>query len=176
MNGNDANGFQEKPDRYEENKNMSCKSYELVRRFARATLVSVLGLATIGGLSLLTSCQQQPSDEQLREQAAQATQRAKEGSKEVLQNARVAAANAARQVDAVAAGVKEGMKSDSPREARIDINSASQDELASLPGISAHKAKQIQEHRPYASTHQLVSRGVLTASEYDAIAAKLAAR
>lgn len=155
---------------------MSCESYKQVQRFARATLVSVLGIAAAGSLSLLTSCQQQPSDEQIREQAAQATQRAKEGSKEVLQNARIAAANAARQVDDVAAGVKKGMKSDSPGGTRIDINSASQDELASLPGISAPKAKQIQEHRPYASTHQLVSRGVVTESEFDAIASKVAAR
>jgi DNA uptake protein ComE-like DNA-binding protein len=156
---------------------MSCESSELVRKFARATLASVLAVFAAGSLGLLTSCQQQqPSDEQIREQAAQATQRAKEGTKQIVQDARVAAANAARQVDDVAAGVKEGMKSDHSAGARTDLNSASQSELASLPGISSHKAEEIREHRPYASTHQLVSRGVLTESQYDAIASKVTAR
>lgn len=155
---------------------MSCESSELVRKFARATLASVLAVFAAGSLGLLTSCQQQPSDEQIREQAAQATQRAKEGTKQIVQDARVAAANAARQADDVAAGVKEGMKSDHSADGRTDLNSASQSELASLPGISSHKAKEIREHRPYASTHQLVSRGVLTESQYDAIASKVTAR
>lgn len=155
---------------------MSCESYELVRKFVRATLASILAIFAAGSLSLLTSCQQQPSDEQIREQAAQATQRAKEGTKQVVQQARTAAANAERQVDDVAAGVREGMKSDHPAHSRTDLNSASQSELASLPGISAQKAKEIQEHRPYTSPHQLVARGVLTESEYDAISSKVTAR
>ena len=46
--------------------------------------------------------------------------------------------------------------------ARIDLNNASEADLASLPGISVVKARQIIQHRPYTSTHDLVKSGVLT--------------
>ena len=36
--------------------------------------------------------------------------------------------------------------------ARLDLNSASEADLTSLPGISVRKARQIIDHRPYTST------------------------
>ncbi len=132
------------------------------------------------GLSCLTACTSKPgtmSDEQLREQAAQATEKAKEQSKEVLQNARVAAANAEQKVNAISAGVQQGLHGNTSGAASpTDLNSASEGELAELPGISAAKARQIIHHRPYSSPHQLVDRGVLTEDQFGAISPEVTAQ
>ena len=59
---------------------------------------------------------------------------------------------------------------------RLDLNSASQADLESLPGISAGKARQIIEHRPYTSSHDLVKSGLLTERQFDDIAPKVTVR
>lgn len=146
------------------------------RHFVRAKYV--LTLSTIAGLTLLTSCNNPPpSDQHLQEQAAQATEQAKQQSKEALEEARIAAANAERAVNDVAAGVKQGLHNDNgpAGRGRIDINDASEADLASLPGISLSKARQIIHHRPYASTHDLVKAGLLTQQQFDDIAPKVTA-
>ena len=106
---------------------------------------SFLAVATVVGLAFLAACNPPASDQHLQEQAAQATEQAKQGSKEALADARVAAANAEQAVNDVAAGVKQGLdsKSTPAGSARLDLNDASEADLASLPGISVSKAKQI---------------------------------
>ena len=144
------------------------------QRFDRVNYV--LALSTLAGLTFLTACNNPPrSDQHLQEQAAQATEQAKQQSKEALAQARVAAANAERTVDDVAAGVKQGLHSDTaaPNTARIDLNDASEADLASLPGISLGKARQIIQHRPYVSSHDLVKSGLLTEHQFDEIAPKV---
>src|SRR5271156_2715493 len=117
-----------------------------------------LAIAIVTSLGFLTACNPPASDQHLQDQAAQATEQAKQGSKEALADARVAAANAERAVNDVAAGVKQGIANKTPagEGSRLDLNGASEDDLASLPGISAGKARQIVEHRPYTSSHDLV--------------------
>jgi DNA uptake protein ComE-like DNA-binding protein len=135
----------------------------------------LLAIAMIAGLPFLASCNPPASDQHLQEQAAQATETAKQQSKEALAQAQVAAANAERAVNDVAAGVKRGLNSNTAPAggAPIDLNSASQTDLASLPGISLGKAKQIINHRPYASPHDLVKSGLLTEQQFDDIAPKV---
>jgi DNA uptake protein ComE-like DNA-binding protein len=70
-----------------------------------------------------------------------------------------------RDTKAVAEGVKEGLSS----KKSVDLNKASKDDLASLPGISEQKAQRIVAERPYANTHQLVTRHVLSENEYGQI-------
>jgi DNA uptake protein ComE-like DNA-binding protein len=137
-----------------------------------------LAIAMIAGLPFLASCNPPTSDQHLQEQAAQATETAKQESKEALAQAQVAAANAERAVNDVAAGVKQGLNSNTAPAggARIDLNSASELDLASLPGISLMKARQIIDHRPYASSHDLVKSGVLTERQFDDIAPKVTVR
>jgi DNA uptake protein ComE-like DNA-binding protein len=133
-------------------------------------------ILTLAGLAFLTACTPPTSDQHLQEQAAQATESAKQQSKEALAQARVAAGNAERAVNDVAEGVKQGFDNHGVPAGRVDINSASAADLASLPGISAGKASQIVQHRPYVSTHDLVKSGLLTESQFEAIAAGVTAR
>lgn len=51
----------------------------------------------------------------------------------------------------------------------MDLNSASESQLAALPGVGAGKAAKIVAMRPYAGKNQLVSKGILSAEEYAAI-------
>ncbi len=135
----------------------------------------ILAISTLMGVAFLSSCNNPPaSDQRLQEQAAQATEAAKQQSKEALAQARVAAANAEQTVNDVAAGVKQGLNAKTPADsARVDLNDASEADLTSLPGISVVKARQIIQHRPYTSTHGLVTSGVLTEHQFDEIAPKV---
>lgn len=67
-----------------------------------------------------------------------------------------------RDTKAIAEGLKDGLSS----KRSIDLNKASKADLASLPGVSAQKAVRIISERPYANTHQLVTRHVLSDDEY----------
>ncbi len=59
--------------------------------------------------------------------------------------------------------------------ATVDINSASKEELAALPGIDASMAKKIIDNRPYESPEDLVSKEVLTQAQYDQIKSRITA-
>ena len=134
-------------------------------------------LSTIALSALLAACQPPSSDQHLQDQAAKATEEAKQQSKEALAQARVAAGNAERAVDDVAAGVKQGLHNDTPGSTgRVNINDASTIDLAALPGISLVKAKEIVDHRPYGSTHELVKDGLLSEPQFAEVAPKITAR
>jgi DNA uptake protein ComE-like DNA-binding protein len=70
-----------------------------------------------------------------------------------------------RDTKAVAQGVKDGLSN----KRSIDLNKASKQDLASLPGLDDRKADRIVAERPFANTHQLVSRRILTEEEYSRI-------
>ena len=137
----------------------------------------VLAVAAVLGITFLTACTPPANDQHLQEQAAQATEQAKQGSKEALADARVAAKNAEQAVNDVAAGVKKGLDDKTPDgSARVDLNSASDADLTALPGISLRKAREIVDHRPYASSHDLVKDGLLTEAQFEEIAPKVTVR
>jgi DNA uptake protein ComE-like DNA-binding protein len=97
---------------------------------------------------------QAPSQDQVREKAADATAAIKRDTKSVAQ------------------GIKEGWS----RDKNLDINSASRDQLKTLPGIDDAKARLIIDHRPYPTTRALVVKKVLSKAEFDQIADKVQAR
>ena len=139
--------------------------------------ISLLTVATILGMTVLTACNPPADDQRLKEQAAQATEQAKQGSKEALADARVAAKNAEQAVNDVAAGVKKGLDDKTPDgRAPVDLNSASGADLTALPGISVRKAREIIDHRPYTSSHDLVKDGLLTEAQFEEIASKVTVR
>jgi DNA uptake protein ComE-like DNA-binding protein len=71
-----------------------------------------------------------------------------------------------RDTKAIVEGVKEGMGSDSKA---LNINKASREDLLTLPGVSERDADRIIAARPYGDAHDLVSRKVISAAEYDKI-------
>ena len=52
---------------------------------------------------------------------------------------------------------------------KIDINTATADQLKAFPGIGDAYSKRIIDGRPYANKGQLVSKGVLPQGTYDKI-------
>jgi DNA uptake protein ComE-like DNA-binding protein len=102
--------------------------------------------AALLSLSLGVACSNQSPD-QIRQKTAEET------------------ATIKRDTKAVAQGVKEGLSNKST----VDLNKASKDDLASLPGITPHRADRIIAERPFASSHQLVTRSILSEDEYSQI-------
>jgi DNA uptake protein ComE-like DNA-binding protein len=60
-------------------------------------------------------------------------------------------------------------KADATRKEKIDINSASAAELATLPGIGEVRSKAIVKGRPYKGKDDLVQKKILTQGVYDKI-------
>ena len=58
----------------------------------------------------------------------------------------------------------------------VDINSASQKELMTLPGITEAEAKKIIAGRPFASKAHLVSRNIIDDGSYQAISKLIVAK
>jgi len=104
-------------------------------------------------LALLAGCAQKETPQQLQQQTAQATAEAKSD------------------VKAVAAGIREGLNRDRP----VDINTASRGQLVSLPGVSEPEASKVIAARPYKETGELVTRHVMSKTEYDRIADRITA-
>ena len=143
------------------------------------TLFRLIALVSCLTLLSLAACSTKPqSDQEIKQQAAQTTEQVKAGAKQAAADAKVAAANAEREANDIAAGVKEGIHGNASANSSgaVDINSASAARLATLPGISADRARRIVSNRPYASPHELVSKGVLTRAEYDQISGQIVAR
>lgn len=70
-----------------------------------------------------------------------------------------------RDAKAVAEGVKEGMG----REKAVNINKASREDLLTLPGLTEREADRIISERPFENAHDLVTRRVISESEYEKI-------
>jgi DNA uptake protein ComE-like DNA-binding protein len=90
----------------------------------------------------------------------------------IRENTAKATAAATRDVKAVAKGVVEGLREKGP----VNINRASADDLATLPGIDDATANKIIAGRPYQNSYDLVKRHLITKAEYDHIANRIAAK
>jgi DNA uptake protein ComE-like DNA-binding protein len=119
-----------------------------------------------------TSAQSQESkDEKAREQVANATQKVKEESRVAAKNLDEAAHQAAHDAKVAAQGAKEGWNS--KEIGTMNLNSASKTQLESLPGLSARQSDEVINNRPYSSTHDLVTKGIISEPEYERIADRL---
>ena len=73
---------------------------------------------------------------------------------------------------AVAAGVREGWSRDKP----LNVNTATREQLMSLPDVTDAEADRVIAGRPYDDPSQLVTRRILPKSKYDKIADRLIAK
>ena len=105
-------------------------------------------------LAGLVGCRPNQSPQELKEKTAHATAELKTDAK------------------AVAAGVREGWS----RDKALNVNTATHEQLISFPGITGAQADRVVEGRPYDDPSQLVTRGILSKSEYDKIADRLTAK
>jgi DNA uptake protein ComE-like DNA-binding protein len=60
--------------------------------------------------------------------------------------------------------------------AQIDINSASKQDLMTLPGIGDALAQKIIDNRPYKGKNQLVSKKIIPQATYDKISDQIIAK
>jgi DNA uptake protein ComE-like DNA-binding protein len=86
----------------------------------------------------------------------------KDNPDEIRQRTAEATATMRRDTQAVVDGVKEGMG----RQGAVNINKASREDLLALPGITEREADRIIASRPFANTHDLVRRRVISEDEY----------
>ena len=137
-----------------------------------------------GGLmvSLAAGCMRphETEDERLRRQTAEDTRQLRHDAQNAGVEARKAADKAQKAAQDIVAGVRQGWQEGAPPgsahhgAARLNVNTATVEQLAALPGISTATARRIVHKRPYASTDELVSRRAMTNAEYDRVSDRLA--
>ncbi len=133
-------------------------------------------VALLAGGMCVSGCTRQ-DNAKIQQDTAQATQQAKQETQQAAQNTKQALASAEGAVNAAADGLKQGIKAhtgpmgDSSNSSvgktpagKIDLNSASHDQLIGLPGISDAKADAIS----------VVAKGILTPTQYHRIALDVA--
>ena len=109
---------------------------------------------TILLLALLAGCTPQQNPQDLKEKTAQETAMVK------------------RDAKAVAEGIREGWSRDKP----LDLNTATKDQLLCLPGMTAAEADRVIAGRPFNEPSEVVTRRILSKTEYDRIADRVTAR
>ena len=93
------------------------------------------------------SCSTRQNPDELREKTAKTTAELKSDAK------------------AIAQGVHEGLK----RDETVDLNHATREQLAKLPGVDNATADRVIAERPFKDTHQLVTRRIVSEEEYQRI-------
>jgi DNA uptake protein ComE-like DNA-binding protein len=69
-----------------------------------------------------------------------------------------------------------GKKKKAAKSELIDINSVRKDQLQTLPGIGDATAQKIIDGRPYKRKNELVSKKIVSKSEYDKIKGQIIAK
>ena len=139
----------------------------IFRSLRNLSLCSVLLLVGLAGCYSTPTQDQRQRDERTREEAAKATERIKPELKEAGKELGQAARQAAEDARAAAQGVKEGWNHDHSHP--VNLNSAAESELTSLPGVSSADARKIIHGRPYHSKDELLTRRILSREAYNNI-------
>ena len=130
---------------------------------------TLLAAALALSLLLLSACSNQDT-EKTKQEAAKATEQIKEGSKVAAVELKKDAKEAAKQSKAIAEGVKQGLATpDKP----VNVNAASKTKLQTLPGIDEDTAGRIIKGRPYHTTDEVGTKGVISPDQFNAIKDKI---
>ena len=127
----------------------------------------LLVMSALAACHSISSEDQRRRDEKTREEAAKATERIKPELKEAGKELGQAAREAAEDARAAAQGVKEGWNRDHSHP--LDLNTATESDLESLPGITKSDAERIIRNRPYRSKNELVNKRIISEESYDRI-------
>ena len=128
--------------------------------------------ALSASLVLISACSNQDT-EKTKQEAAKATEQIKEGSKVAAVELKKDAKQAAIQGKAIAEGVKQGLATpDKP----VNVNSASKIKLQTLPGIDEETAGRIIKGRPYHTTDEVGTKGVVSPDQFNGIKDKIVVR
>ncbi len=138
------------------------------RRFSALTLCCSL-LLILGSVACRSTSteDQRARDEKTREQAAAATEKIKPELKEAGKELGQAARQAAEDARAAAQGVREGWNRDQTHV--LNLNTATEADLVTLPGITRTDAQRIVRGRPYRDKQELVTRRILSDADYSKI-------
>lgn len=110
--------------------------------------------ALVVSLAVLVGCTSNDNPQELKEKTAQET------------------ATMKRDARAVAEGIREGWSRDKP----LNLNKAGKDDLMALPGVNSAEADRIIDARPYGQPDELVSRHIMSQSQYDKISDRVVAK
>lgn len=112
-------------------------------------------------LLTLLGCSPNPkTPDQIRQDAANLTTQATREAQTAAQDAKAAVQ-----------GIQDGVKSAIP----LNLNTASETDLETLPGVGAAEAAKIISNRPYNSSDDLVSRHLMSQAAYDRISSRVMA-
>jgi competence protein ComEA len=90
----------------------------------------------------------------------------------IRQNTANATRTAVRDAKAVTQGVVDGIKGSGG----VNLNTASRDQLETLPEVDQERADRIIANRPYAQPEDLLKKHVVTQKEYDRIKGQIKAK
>src|ERR1700682_2276923 len=129
-------------------------SSKAAERLIKMDFLRYRHVPTILLLAALAGCTQPQNSQELKEKTAQATAEGK------------------REARAVAAEIREGWSRDKP----LDLNTATKDQLLSLPGVTPAEADRVIAGRPYNEPGEVVTRRIMTKTESDKIADRVTAK
>ena len=133
-------------------------------------IVLAIGMAAaVAGCGLIgsdneTEAHRRENERRTRDEVAKATEKAKPELEKAGRELKEAAKTAVEQAHAAADGVRDGWRRGGSR--RVNLNSASEADLAALPGISRRDARKIVAARPYRVPHDLVAKGIVSERQY----------
>jgi DNA uptake protein ComE-like DNA-binding protein len=137
--------------------------------FAEMLARTVIRIAPCALLLGSIACSNDPNA--TRQQAANATEKLKQESKDATVQVKKGAEQARTDLTAVAQGVKDGINDKSS--SSVDLNHATRQQLMALPGIGRPRADAIIAHRPYSNAHDVVTKRAISEDEYQNIASRV---